>query len=181
MTKENNRRQKSMVALSSYLVKHERARAKSAKPKRKKNKSPEADFLLKELDPWLKKNGFLMDRVEAKATYNVNAGTYLNSPTTPGMSDRVGNDRFGRACFIEAKAPGSKRLRMDQREFLEKKIRSKCFAVCVQSVAEIEEYYNHFMSLSLPKAESYLLMLLNQIPVKKQKGEPNDDSPLFDD
>ena len=191
MTKDYKARlQKS---INEYSLKNARYKEPKDKNKssgggrRSKNKSPESDWCRDYLDPWLKDNNFKMDRVEAKATYNKAAGRYMNSPTVSGMSDRVGNDQYGRACFIEAKAPKrAMQLRMDQYDFLLSKIESNCFAVCVNDIDRLSDIYNQWCEytinqLDMAAGRRYLKELLQAINIKdKKKYGLDDTSPLFD-
>lgn len=150
------------------------------KKRKSRNTSPESDYLRDYIDPWLKKNGFSMDRIESKATYNPDAKKYLNSPTTYGMSDRVGCDRYGRACYIEAKAPNrTMYLRLDQKEFLLNKLNYNAFCCVVNDVDELQRIYDHFLTLSLSKGISFLTKELDKVKIRNPKITVVDDDDLW--
>lgn len=158
------------------IIAFEKKNPMRPKKRKTKNSSPESDYLRDYIDPWLKANGFSMDRVEAKATYNPQAKAYLNSPTTPGMSDRVGCDRYGRACFIEAKAPNrTMYLRPDQKQFLVEKLNYNAFVCCVNDVCELERIYDQFLTLGLSKGIGFLRRELDKVKVRSPKIKAIDD------
>jgi hypothetical protein len=148
---------------------------KQIKKKRKRNgsrnKAPERDLVRTDLLPWLKRNGFSINVVEAKAVYNVKAGRYLSGQTDKGFSDMVGNDADGIACFIEAKAPGRKKVILDQKhrhqyDFIIEKIKSNCFAGCFDSLVDLQVTYSSFKRARAAgdrdKAQHILMAALNR-------------------
>ncbi len=133
------------------LINYARAnQPKTVKKRTKKNKKPEKDLQNKEILPWLKRKGFDVTIVEAKSLFNPTLGRYVSSPAVPGFPDLVGNDIDGRAVFIELKAPGRRNsIRTMQYNFLLKKIKCSCFAVCVDSVDMLEKFYTEWRSFRL--------------------------------
>ena len=82
-------------------------------------------------------HGFDLSIVDSKAVYSEKIGRYLRGQTSEAMTDLVGN-RGPIACYIELKAKGKlssynapKNFR--QRDFVERKINSGCFACVVDS------------------------------------------------
>lgn len=109
-----------------------------------KSKKPEK-LVEAEVMTWLNLNGFSCNIVESKGVYSHAAGRYLQGQTDPGMSDIVGNDSIGRACFIELKAKGKRRnVSMAQYTLLSKKIDTFCFAVVVDSASLLSMYYEKY-------------------------------------
>ena len=154
---------------------YEARRERKDKPTRK-NKDPENQFIEEMLVPWLKRNGFSYNIVESKSTYNPQARRYISQSMAPGICDIIGNDAYGRSIFIEAKAPGKRAtLRDNQRDFLIDKIRSNCFAVCVDSVDGLNFLYSEFMMIG--RMEDRQKFLLDSLPKKRKK---KDDGPLFE-
>lgn len=136
-------------------------RLKRSTPIRKKNTKPEKEVERHVLE-WLRVNNFDVNIVESKAVFNPKIGRYLSSMSTPGMSDVIGNDRNGKAVYIELKAKGKiNTLRENQFEFLKRKILTNCFAVVIDDVEKLSKYYNHWISLSIQAGREYLLELLS--------------------
>lgn len=149
--------------------------AKKLEPKvARKNRKPEQESVFECLS-WLKRNGFDCDIIESKATFSVKAGRYLRSQAVAGMSDLVGNDKDGRACFIEIKAKGRRStLKEHQFEFLARKIKSNCFATVATGEDELEEIYSRFLeclNLNQSHAQEYLL---SQLPGHQSPGTAPD-------
>ena len=106
---------------------------------------------------WLTANGFDCNVVESKATYNPKIGRYMSSPAIPGMSDIIGNDRFGNAVYVELKALGRKSTVSEKQwQFLTRKIETNCFAVVIDSVELLNEYYFRWRELSVIDRRYYL-------------------------
>lgn len=125
-----------------------------------KNKKPEEIFK-REIVSYLIRHGFDIDVVESKAVFSQKMRRYLHSQATPGMSDLVGNDMNGHACFIELKAPKKiKTLRDNQRRFLIKKIESNAFACVVDSIDLFCKLYSQWVTLRKEcelKAKQFLI------------------------
>ena len=123
-------------AMGGYEKKHSPFRQK------KKRGSPEKAVEF-EVMKWLDANGFDCDVFEAKAVWSASAGRYVGGMAmVEGVSDVVGNDPLGNACYIELKAPGRRStVRDPQRDYLGRKINSNSFAVVVDSVKLLQEYY----------------------------------------
>jgi len=142
----------------------------------KRNQQPEKE-VVKDIMNWLGKNRFYCNVIEAKAVYSVSAGRYLSGQVSAGYSDISGNDCEGLACYIEAKAPGKRAtLRSDQREFLESKVQSNCFAVCVDGVHGLADSYGKFKNLTnLKDRRKFLTNLLPKPRSKREKTNREDD------
>jgi len=131
-------------ALDNYLSK----KIEEDKPKDiKKNAKPEKETE-KECLKWLRHNNFNVSVVESKAVYSVLAGEYTSGQTEKGFSDLVGNDAFGRACYIELKAKGRRaNLSPAQYVFLKTRVESNCFAVVVDSSYFLKDIYTEWSKL----------------------------------
>lgn len=102
------------------------------------------------------------DIYESKANYSLARNSYTkNKSIVEGHPDIAGCDSEGRAIYIELKAKGKlKTLRPKQKLFLERKIRSKAFAVCVDSAQMLNDLYLTW--LKIDDKESFLLDFLNR-------------------
>ena len=135
-----------------------------AKKLQAKNNKPEEIFK-REIISYLIRNGFDVDVVESKAVYSQRLKRYLHSQATPGMSDLVGNDMNGHACFIELKAPKKlKTLRENQKLFLKKKVESNAFACVVDSLERFVMIYNDWRDYKARSDYEARQFLLNMIP-----------------
>lgn len=115
--------------------------AKALEPK-KVYDNPEERFGYDEFDPFAKKHGWFLSRVESKAKYSEHLDRYVENETEKGFSDRVGNDGHGRAMYVELKAPGCRsNLSYYQRKFLNAKIDQGCFAVVIDNCEKCLEQY----------------------------------------
>lgn len=170
MSKESTRK-----AFEKYLIKNDPTLKKKRK---KRNGSPEKE-VEKEVTAWLKKNNFSFNVMEAKSTFSAKAGRYISQSVTPGVSDIVGNDPNGAACFIELKAPGKlKSLRPNQYLFLKDKILKNCFAVVVDSAMLLEQLYHQWLNAEVGEGR---IGILNQHLLKlKPSILLDDDSDLFE-
>ena len=162
-------------ALFNYYKKENEKLLRKQKPNNK-NKQPEKE-VVKSIVNWLKINNFDIHVIEAKNTYNSYAGAYVKGPVEPGYSDISGNDINGLACWIEVKAKGKRsNLSLVQKMFLERKINSNCFAVVVDCIEKLNEYYNTWIDFKKNRkhneAKKYLLNLL---PKKKKENYNNDE------
>ncbi len=153
------------------------AREVSRRPKRR-NKKPEAD-LEKVLVPLFSELGLAMHKIESKAVYSASAGRYITGQAEAGMSDYIGNTKYGTAAFIEVKAPGKRAtLKVHQREFLLSKILSGCFAVCIDSTTSLVEIYNLWntrMRMEPMLARNILIMSLPKEPKERKDDSENSD------
>lgn len=167
MSKESVKR-----ALDRYLEKEAK---KNAPKKPKSNKKPEKE-LVKKLLNWCEANGLHVHEIEAKAVYNERAGHYISGQVVAGYPDISGNNGFGVAVYIEAKAKGRRStLKPHQREFLEKKIKQNCFAVCVDEVEKLKFFYTTWAELyRQDKHKEAQEFLLNMLPKKPKKRAKND-------
>lgn len=153
------------------IKRHQERQSKVQSGPKRKNNKPEK-MLEFEVSQWLKKNDFAFNVVESKAVYSHSAGRYLKGQTDSGFADIVGLDKNGNFIAIELKAPGRlSTLREKQREYLNGIINKNGFAVVIDNVKSLEEYYGHWIK---EKNQDYLRSLL---PKEKRA----DDSPLFED
>lgn len=106
--------------------------------------------------------GMSLDVIESKAVFSVRAKRYVRGSAPIGMSDLVGNDKKGRAVFVELKSQKSKNnLRPEQREFLLRKIRSNCFACTVHEADQFLSLYNEWDAFQdRTMAQEFLLALI---------------------
>lgn len=108
------------------------------------NDKPEARFLL-ELKNYLTAKGWDMTIIEAKANYSEASGRYTSGAVAAGYPDLSGNMPDGTAVYIEVKAPGKRStIRPAQREFLLRKIKTNCFAICCDSIEYFERVYGEW-------------------------------------
>jgi hypothetical protein len=132
-------------------------------PRKKRNAKPEAE-LEKHIRALFVELKFSMNKIESKAVYNVQAGTYLRGQTDAGVSDYVGCDPSGYGAFVEVKAPGKRStLKPHQRAFLEDKINKGAFACCVDSVELLYKTWHEWQVRRLMEkmlARTYLLRAL---------------------
>ena len=163
-------------AVESYITRH------TPKKIDKKNRAPE-----KEVEriclAYMRENGFDVNVAESKSTYSPTQKKYIAQALMPGMSDIFGNDEDGHAVFVELKAPGRRNtIRTAQWDFLNRKIQSNAFAVCVDSPQLLHSYYNEWFRLrkesGLERARTFLLNILPKKPIAR--GESSD-GPLFDE
>lgn len=144
-------------------------------PKRT-NEHPERD-LQREIIKWLNSEemGWSVDNIESRAQFSPSQGRYIIAHQTPGLPDLMGNDQDGRAVFIELKAPGRRNtLRANQRQFLIRKIKTNCFAICADS----QDYIFRMYKLWLRTSEGANL-LLRELPPERLSEQENSDN-LFD-
>lgn len=144
--------------------------------KRNKNKRPEAE-IVKAIKRWLKSNGFSVNTVEAKATFDPGTGRYLTGQVERGFSDILACDPRGFACYIEVKAPGKRAaLAEHQREFLIDKIDHNAFAGVFDSADDLADAHAQFTDIRRggKSAKAYLLGLLPKL------RSATDEKPLFD-
>ena len=156
--------------IDNAVKKHAAKQLKKQRTPRRKNQSPEKDTE-KEVMTWLRNSGFDCNVIESKAVFSQAAGRYLSGQTDPGVSDVLGNDKNGRACYIELKARGKKSTASyGQLEFLERKIKMGCFGVVVDSAKMLETNYKTYLfKMSNEGKYEAREYLLTQLPNKKMK------------
>jgi VRR-NUC domain len=116
-----------------------------------------------EILSFLKSATFIeVDVIDSKATFSQKLSRYRKSKSAPvGFPDLVGNDENGTAFYIELKAKGNLgKLKEVQKRFLERKISSNCFAVCVDSAELFQKIYFHWMASN--KSKHILMQYLNE-------------------
>lgn len=139
---------------------------RKAKPKTsnnaKRNKKPEATFLLALKKHIHNTTRWQLHIIEAKSTYSEQAGRYLASHAPTGYPDLSGNTADGQAVFIEVKAPGKlKTLRPEQHEFLKEKILQNCFAIVTDSIDRFDHIRRQY---TLTESRLKQRFLLDQLP-----------------
>lgn len=141
MAIDDEQRRRISGAIDKYIKKNEPKTSFDTR----KNGAPEKD-LEQVVMPWLKTNGFSVNVIESKATYDLKAGRYIGQSVKQGFVDIAGNYKTGLGVFIELKAPGKRStLRPAQREFLLDKIETGCFAVCIDSLMLLKNQFERFM------------------------------------
>lgn len=154
-------------AINKYLKRQQTGRSE---PKRK-NKKPE-DITVGECKSWYKRHGFDMSIIESKASYSQASGRYTSFTVESGYSDSSGNDKHGNAVYVEFKARGKRStLREGQRDFLLRKIKTNCFAVCVDSAELLHDYYYHWISLTDSDRRKYLFSLIPKHRIRDSGGD----------
>ena len=100
-----------------------------------------------------------IDVFDSKATFSVASGSYKRSKSMRvGTPDILGCDDKGHAVFIELKAPKKEDVcRIEQREFLLRKIKAGAFACVVSSSTQLNELYSEW---SKNKSKEYLENML---------------------
>jgi hypothetical protein len=163
-----NHKERIIKALEGFSRKNSR----EPRATNKKNKSPEKD-IVKELLSVGKSLGMSLHVVESKATFSQATGRYTGSAMRAGIPDIIGCDADGFSVWIEAKAKGRKStLRDNQREFLEKKISSNCFAVVLDCAGMLESTYKIWKKIGrTDQRQSYLKGLLPTKRVSPQKNQ----------
>lgn len=149
------------AAVEKFIAK-QCAPQNSREPKRR-NKKPErqteTDCLL-----WCRANNMFVHVIES-SSYDHILGRKTLSKTTVGMPDLIGNTINGNSVYIELKAKDRRSTLKDhQRAFLIEKIRQNCFAVVVDSVHKLDQYYKEFCKLR--NQESRQTYLLDCLPRK---------------
>lgn len=174
MGTDENAKARAKAAIEGY---YKRTDIDPSKPVRHHG-SPERD-VQDEVIKWLRSNGFSINVVESKATFDLKSNRYIGQSVKQGFVDLVGNYKTGLSVFIELKAPGRRyTLRDNQRKFLLEKINSGCFAVCVDSVMLLKNQFERFMlhhsRQQFDLAKEFLLTALPPMKVQRDTG------PLFD-
>lgn len=139
---------------------------------KKKNKTPEADFLKKLKKHIEETHCWNLDVIDSKGQFSEDAQRYVYGKTRSGYSDMSGNMLNGLAVYIEVKAPGKRStVREDQRIFLIEKINTNAFAIVTDSIEHFESMLEKFK-----RAENRKATLLKDLPGGRAQV---DDGPLF--
>lgn len=119
-----------------------------------------------------------VDVFESKATFSAASGSYKRSKSMRvGTPDILGCDDKGHAVFIELKAPKKEDVcRIEQREFLLRKIKAGAFACVVSSATQLNELYSEwssnkskeFLESKLPKKVLVRGKVINLYPLVSQ-------------
>lgn len=152
-------------ALWQYLEKEHK---KGQRKKKKKNGTPEADFVKDKLLPKLRDEmRFDVQVIEAKAHWNSSAGCYTkNTSVDEGTPDIIGTDPDGIAVYIEAKAPKKlNTIRVTQYEYLLQKIKVNAFCACVDDADKCQEIYETWQMIQTREGKKQFLR--DQLPTPK--------------
>lgn len=118
-------------------------------------------FVESQVLAWAFQRGWSLDVVDSKAIRGAQDRFVRNSGVKVGTSDLVGCTDSGLAVYLELKRPGKRDLcRLEQRQFLERKIDSNAFALVVDDLEYLQTVYLHFVSLDLKERRDYLKSLL---------------------
>lgn len=111
---------------------------------------------------WAFQNRWSLDVVDSKAVRGGSGRFVRNSGVKVGTSDIVGCTHLGLAAYLELKRPGKGSIcRLEQRQFLERKIEANAFALVVDDPQYLQTVYFHFVSLNdLQERRAYLKALL---------------------
>ena len=152
------------AAVTKYMTKQNRI---AAGPTRT-NASPEND-VQKELVDHVRKMGWQIHIVEAKATWSEAQGRYIGQSVKQGFPDSIGCMPGGRFFAIEFKAPGKRgTLSGNQRVFLEDKIHQGGFAICCDGLKFFQHVYNTWKChMSRGHNDVAMQFLLDALPPRK--------------
>jgi len=159
----------SKESVIAAMEKHHKRQLNEPRQSRgKRNKAPERDLTQKPCMKWMRDHKMDVELIEASGGVNQFGGIAVKN----GYSDCSGCDRFGYAVYVEFKAPGKiKTLRPQQRDFLEKKIRSNAFAIVTDSIERLDELYNAWVvrrqCYDFKRAQELLLDAMPVIPKRK--------------
>ena len=161
-------------SIENALLRNHQRQLKRDSPTRKKRQTPEQD-VVKQLLSIMRTYHWDVDVIESKGGYRNDFGVV---PVKPGYSDISGNDNYGLAVYVEAKAPKCRStIRHNQMLFLVRKIRSNAFAVVVDSAELLMEFYTTFIGLKGSiERQKYLIECL---PKKHIWNRDHDKTPLF--
>lgn len=162
----NNYKERVQRAIEEF----EARQLKKAKGPTRRNAKPEK-AVQDEALLWMRMQGWDVEIFEAKATYDPKRGIYRQQAMKSGVVDCLGNTNNGIGVAIEFKAPGRLgTLKDNQREFLERKIDSRCFAVVVDSSYLLQKHWDVWKELIEQKlfceAAKYLK---DSLPMKRKR------------
>lgn len=102
-----------------------------------------------EIMAWAFQNRWSLDVYDSKGSYSETRGQYArNTGIKTGHPDLAGSDNLGRAVYLELKKAGqASKCRLEQHQFLSRKIESNCFAMVVDSVQVLETTYHTWLKL----------------------------------
>lgn len=127
------------MSVREALEAYSKAQFKKNKPrdKKKKYKKPEQEMVDKILK-WCRSQGMDLNVIESSGGSNKYGAVTVKA----GYSDISGNDKNGYAVYIEAKAKDRRcTLKGHQYEFLKRKINSGAFAMVIDNVEHLANYY----------------------------------------
>lgn len=119
-------------------------------------KAVEAEILA-----WCLSKGWSVDVIDSKAI-RINGRMRRNPGVIVGTSDVVGNCDIGLSVYVELKKRRGL-CRLEQYNFLKRKIEANAFGIVTDCAAHLEETYQLWLSLrdtSLNEARKYLLSQL---------------------
>ena len=145
------------------------AKLANKKQRLTKNKKPEKE-VERYCMAWMSDQGWDVQVLEAKATYNPRAGRYLrNQSVAVGTVDCVGTLTNGIFVAIEFKSPGrlstfAHDRNFAQRDYLLNKIHSGAFACVTDSVARLEKVFAAYQEALLVSPDKAKNILLSYLP-----------------
>jgi hypothetical protein len=135
-------------------------------PKRRNGK-PEKDLTELPCLSWMREQGWSVNIFESKATFNPKSGKWLQQSMLKGTVDCIGTDSLGHAVFIEFKAPGKlSTLRVHQQQFIIEKINAGAFAVAVDELDLLKNFYWKWRVKKTHSLEDAKAFLHSQFPTK---------------
>lgn len=162
-----NRKASTEAAIHKFIQKN--CGPQNSRVPKRQNKKPEKKTESDVLH-WARDNGFYLHVVEA-SSYDPLLGRKGMAKAQAGLSDVIGNTPTGLSCWIELKAKDRRSTLSElQRRFLEQKIEQNCFAVVVDTVDRLNQYWRGFCTLKTPtEKQKYLTDCL---PKKSQRIKP---------
>jgi hypothetical protein len=111
---------------------------------------------------WMFARGWSADVYDSKGQYSASFGGYKSSQALKtGTPDLIASTDLGHAVFVELKKTGHDHTcRLEQRQFLEKKIASNAFACVVSSAKQLNDIYFEWLLLPVDKRREFLLSKL---------------------
>jgi hypothetical protein len=111
---------------------------------------------------WCFAHGWSADVYDSKGEYSESLGRYRSSKSLKtGTSDVIAATDMGHAAYIELKKTGHDHTcRLEQRQFLERKIASNAFACVVSSAKQLNDIYSEWLALPIDKRRIFLLSKL---------------------
>lgn len=143
---------------------------KSTMPCKRKNKKPEKQ-VAENCMRAMREAGFCMDIIEV-STYDPHLKRATSQRNRSGMSDSIGCDQNGFACYVEFKAPGRRSTLSElQRHFLLEKISFGAFAYVADCHKKLLGVYANWRGLRKTNIDESKSYLINQLPNKKTRAQ----------
>lgn len=143
---------------------HAKQLKKEQGPQRK-NEAPEKE-VEKQVLEYLRDQGWFLNVVESKATFNPKLQRYISGQAKSGFPDVIGCTPMGKVVALELKAQGRRStLRDEQREFLLEVISRGGFAAVVDSVDRLKYVIQKYKDNQVPTT------LLDLLPAVRQSAQ----------